>query len=306
MQRDIQCRDSVEAMEKLGRFDKEFVAYGTAIQEADGRIFYYAASDEKKLQKLVQTERWRERYFTPVVSIAKRSVVPSGMEEDIVQAIKYSLLGKMRAAYETVDYFSLMQPFFAKAPNDNAYPLLSAYKAKIEGHFEDRELQLFSGAVKMAYEAKILTTRHFQEFIQWHQYMQRQMDDDPIVADNVERTLYGFVYYTEGGYKIAYDAQELCVIHQSIDKIMNGFLVGPIMQKTYWFQQFKQMQEIREQFCHWLWEGQNESYFNLLMKMKSAPGVIDEKALHTVKACLKDSKMAYDACQYYDYLWNKE
>lgn len=303
--RDVQCADNVAEMVSLGRFDKEFIAYGTAVQEQDGKIYYYATSNEKKLQKLAEDARQQERYFTPIVSLTKRSAVPSGMEEAIMQVLKHYLLGEMRHAYEDVDYFALMQPFFAKSANDNAYPLLRSYQEQLEGHFEDGALQLFLGTIKIAHAAKVLTESHYQELLHWHQDIRQQMEDDPMVIDHIERTLYGFVYYEDQTYKVAYDAQEIFIIHQHHDKIMQGLSAGPILHKTYCFGQFKEIHDIRKQFCQWLLDDQNERYFHLLAQIKAVPGVIDKNAIAEVTARMTNSPLASAACLYYDRLWNK-
>ena len=304
--RDIKCASDVASMVALGKFEKEFIAYGTATKANDGQVYYYASGTEERLQRYVEEEKWKGNYFTPVVSTVKRSLVPSGLEDDIVQACKQVMLGEMKKQYESVDYFNVMQPFFATAANDNAYPVLLEYKERIEGYFEDRELQLFINAVKIAYEGKVLSETKYQELLAWHQYIRRQMEDDPIVAENLERTLYGFVYYEDGVQKVAYDAQELCIIHQHNEKMMKGLTVGPIMHKTYWFQQFKLMKEVRESFCDWLRAGQNETYFDLLNQIKSAAGVIDEEAFRLAGESLSSSQMAANAWHYYNYVWNKK
>jgi len=304
--RDIRCASDVASMVALGKFEKEFIAYGTATKTETGEVYYYAASNEERLQKYVDAQKWKGNYFTPVVSTVKRSLVPSGLEDDIVQACKQVMLGEMKAQYESVDYFNEMQPFFDTAANDNAYPILLDYKERIEGYFEDQELQLFLNAVQIAYEGKVLSEAKYQELLAWHQYIRRQMEDDPIVAENLERTLYGFVYYEDGKQKLAYDAQELCIIHQHNEKIMKGLTVGPMMHKTYWFQQFKLMKEVRDSFCDWLKAGQNEEYFALLEQIKTVPGVIDEQALNAVGEKFASSQMATNAWKYYQYVWNKK
>jgi len=98
----------------------------------------------------------------------------------------------------------------------------------------------------------------------------------------------------------------LCVIHQHNEKMMKGLTVGPIMHKTYWFQQFKLMKEVRESFCDWLRAGQNETYFDLLNRIKSAVGVIDEDAFRLAGESISSSQMAANAWQYYNYVWNKK
>ena len=304
--RDVKCANDVASMMELGRFEKEFIAYGTAGRKDDGELYYYASSNEERLYQYVNEQRWKGNYFTPVVSVVKRSLVPSGMEDDIVQVTKQCMLGEMKREYERVDYFGQMQQFYEMGHNDNAYPILQAYKEEIEGHFEERELQLFLGAVRIAYDGKVLSEEKYQELMAWYQYIRRQMEDDPIVAENIERTLYGFVYYENEMRKVAYDAQEICVLRQYNEKILKGFTVGPIMHKTYWFPQFKLMKEVRDSFCDWLKTGQDEAYFTMLHQIRTVSGAIDAKQMDEIGEELSDSQMAHDAWKYYNQIWNKK
>ena len=302
--RDIKCASDVATMAELGRFEKEFIAYGTACQGQNGQIYYYASGNEERMYQYVNEQSVKGIYYTPVMSLVKRSLVPSGMEDDIVQAAKQCMLIEMKREYESVNYFDQMQPFFDTEANNNAYPILLEYREKIEGHFDDRELQLFLGMVRIAYEGKVLMEAHFQELLSWHQYIRKQMEDDPIVAENIERTLYGFVYYENDEPKVAYDAKEVCVLRQHNEKIIKGLTVGPIMHKTYWFPQFKMMQEVRTSFCDWLKTGENEEYFSVLNEIRTASGVIDKKKLAEVGAIFTVSPMAYHAWKYYANIWN--
>jgi len=304
--RDMRCAADVGRMAELGRFDVQFDVYGSAVQEQDGHIYYRATSDEEKLYQYMQQKRLTEAlYFTPITLFSKRSKVPAGMKEQLLQDTKYMLVKRMKKDYEISGYFELMHPFFQIEANDGALAALKAYQEQIDGHFDDGELQLFLGAAWIAYEAKVLTVAGYQRLRRWHDAVRRQMADDPIVADNLERTFYGFVYQkADGGRACVLDAQRMTVVHQREAKLLQGCLPGPIMQKTYWFQQFDQLNTIRQNYREWLWNGQNDEYFQLLQAIKGSPGVVERSQLQQVKEKLTGSEMASQAVAYYQALWN--
>lgn len=304
--RDMRCAADVGRMAELGRFDVQFDVYGSAVQEQDGRIYYRATGDEEKLYGYMQQKRLTEAlYFTPITPLSKRSKVPAGMKEQLLQETKYALMKRMKQDYEVSGYFALMRPFFQIEANDGALAVLEAYQEQIDGHFDDGELQLFLGAAWMAYEAKVLTAAGYQRLRRWHDATRRQMADDPIVADNLERTFYGFVYQkADGGRACVLDAQRMTVVHQREAKLLQGCLAGPVMEKTYWFQQFDQLNAIRQSYREWLWNGQDGAYFQLLQAIKDSPGVIQRAQLQQVREKLANSAMASRAVAYYHALWN--
>lgn len=303
--RDMRCAADVGRMAELGRFDVQLEVYGSAVQEPDGKIYYYAASDEEKLYAYMQQKRLEERYFTPIVQQARRTKVPAGMKEQLLQETKYALLQQLKRDYEGSDYFALMRPFFQLAANEEALPVLQNYQEKIDGHFDDTELQLFLGAAWIAYEAKVLSSGSYKRLLQWHNAIRQQMADDPVAMDNLERTFYGFVYQKPDGSRACMlDAQQMLVVRQRQEKILQGFLAGPVIQKTYWFQQFHQLGTIRQDYRQWLLQGQDDAYLQMLQEIRRCPGVVEQSAIQQAKEKLAGSRLASRAAAYYSALWN--
>jgi len=303
--RDVRTANEVDEMARLGRFGEQFIAYGTAIKGKDGKVRYYATADEEKLYAFMQSERLNERYFTPIVSLQKRSQVPSGMEDMIMRATKQALLSQMKNEYEISGYFDLMQPLYERKANNNGYGILCEYRDKIEGNFEDVELQLFAGAVAFAYEAKVLERDSYLELMNWHAMIRRQMEDDPVVEDNIGRTLYGFVAWKDQHRECIFDAKEISVIHQRDKLLLEGALVAPMIHRSYWFRQFGEFKAIKQNHCQWIFAGQDEAYYQMLKKIKAQKGVVYADELQEMKEKLKDIPNALAAVCYYEKLWNK-
>ena len=94
--RDMRCAADVGRMAELGRFDVQFDVYGSAVQESEGKIYYWATSKEDKLYDCIQQKRLEEKYFTPIVCQSRRTKVPAGMKEQLLQETKYALLRQLR------------------------------------------------------------------------------------------------------------------------------------------------------------------------------------------------------------------
>ena len=213
----------------------------------------------------------------------------------------------MKHVYEDSGYFELLQPFFLRESNNHAFPLLNRYRGELEGYFNDTALQTFWGLVRIAYESKVLSAEGYGALDSWYQKIRKQMRDDPVVENNIGRTFYGFGYLNEQGVQqYVIDTQLMPVVHLREEKIMQGFLTGAIMQKTYWFQQFHQMPEVRKAYQQWLQEAQDTAYFSYLHTIKSLPGIIERNEAIATLEKLKKYAEAKNAVAYYFSIWNKK
>lgn len=301
--RDLQCANEVAEMARLGKFDTEFLIFGSAVQERNGKIYYYATTKQRKLYEYIEQAWFEERYFMPMVRYMQRLQVPSDLKDEWMTRVKVALIQNMKQQYAL--YLPMMRPFFLTLPNNAAEALLINYKCAIDGYFDDTLLQLFWGLVKMSYEKKILTRRSYQQFKLWHDKVRRQMDDDPMITDNITRVFYGFVYVDERGKRqsvIDAQVEEVAQKHQRM--LMKGYLVAPIIKKQYALKQFNEMPKVRKSYREWLLSVESEEYMSLVQKLNDMPGVIDGCALQAVLDVIGMHEYATYATLYYQALWN--
>ncbi len=304
--RDIQCAADVGYMAKLGRFGHEFTVYGCAARKKEGQIYYCAADNEQKLYDYIDHHKMSETYFTPIIRQSERKMVPAGNYEPYMYQAKYNILQQMKRAYEESGFFQEIAGFLANEPNNNGQQLLQEYQQKIRGNFDEAELQLFAGAVHQAYQAKILYLESYRHFLSWIAYIKKQMEDTPVIEEKFKRTFYGFAYIdSDGKQQVFLDADIITVIHRRQDKILQGFIVAPILQKTYWSKQLNAFSSARDEYKQWLLKYQNDDYFSLLFKLKQQHGVIDGTALQKTQEKLKQYHTANIAVQYCNMQWNK-
>lgn len=306
--RDIQCADDVRLMAKMRRFDQEFTAYGTVEWSHDQGVRYLATLNLGKLYSFIQTKKVNGSYFTPVISFSKRTPMPSGMEEILQLAAKHSLLSKMKNVYESVNYFEHMISVFQIQANNSAYDILEQYRKEIDGYFKERDLQIFCGMVRYAYEAKIISLNSLRRFLTWHGDACREIENMPVAGDKFKRTFYGFILYedrltAEG--QAVYDAEKTDVLSKYYKCIIKGKIVGPVMQRTFYFHQFNQLREIREEFEEWL-TTDKDRILNLVNSMQQLPGVVEDSAFEAALQDCSDSRGAVDAINYYRNIINSK
>lgn len=302
--RDLQCANEVAEMARLGKFDTEFLIFGSAVQQLDGKIYYYATTNQEKLYDCIKKARREERYFMPIVRYMRRLQVPADLKEEWTAKMKLMLIQRMKQQYD--DYLPQITPFFLTDSNDAAAGLIADYQEMIDGYFDDVKLQLFWGLVEMCYDRKILSRASYQQFKAWHDKVRHQMSDDPTVADNITRNFYGFVYLDDQENRVAvFDAQEVDVAQKQRDKLMQGYIVAPIVKKQYAFRQFSEMSKVRQAYREWLLLVENDEYLALVEDLYAMSGVIDEKALQAMADAVQEQEYAAFATAYFKALWNK-
>lgn len=301
--RDLQCANEVAEMARLGKFETEFLIFGSAVQEADGNIYYYATTNREKLYRCIWKARREERYFMPVVCYMRRLQVPADLKDEWIARCKLELIQKMKLQYE--HFLPKLQPLLHTPPNDQARALLAACQERIDGYFDDIKLQLFWGLVEQSYEAKILCSSSYQTFYTWHENVRQQMSDDPVYSDNITRVFYGFVYETPNGQRrTVIDAQQVDAVEKWYEKNRQGYVVAPIIKKQYAFKQFSEMAPLRQAFQKWLLAAESTTYLALVRQLKAMDGVIPAHSLQDISAVTAGNSYDEAAVAHFAGLWN--
>ena len=306
MNRDVACSDAVLKMAELGRFDKEYVVYGTAMQRPDGKVYYFVNANEERLYHYSLRETWNGNCFTPIVYQRKRSATPSGMQESIEQALKYALMSDMKRQYESVGFFQQFGSLLQIAPNDNAYTLMKTYQRMLEGYFDEGKLQVFLGTLQTAYLGKVLTQSGYEHFYNWYKDMKQQVYHPSIGEGTLKRTLFGFVYRQNGVTSCMLDARLMNVVHQRNEKIIAGAVAAPILKNAYWIPQTSHMQVIKEQYKQWMLQLENDNYLDMLEQLLQMEGVVDADKMDALLQACTTSEYAKHAAAYYRAIWNQK
>lgn len=302
--RDVQCSQDVAKMAELRRFDGEHILYGCAYLE-EGKVKYRVSSRDKEIYEYVEKSAANGIYPTPVMSLLQRCPTPSGREEDIKQKVKLQLAKDMKKRYDK-SFFLALEPFTKVSASNDAFDLLLEIRDQLEGLFDEGKLQIFEGLVQMAFEAKVLSENSYEQMRAWLKKIRVQMEDDVVIKNAFERTLYGIGYEKNGELAYSFDAQKTTISAQKATLEQNKVLCSPIFAKTYWFAGFDEFKELKAHYLTELKEIMDPAYFELLKTIKAFPSVIDQKAfeekLEEVKAsCQPEAVVAFAT---YGYRWN--
>lgn len=303
MFRDIQCSMDVGRMAELGRFAEEFTVYGYACWK-DGEPYYRLSRDEKVICCFLEKRKLEGYVPTLVETHMQRSAVPSGMEEDIWQEEQLNLGADLMRYYS--DSFLQELDQLGKIPATNAASaLLENWREKLEGRF-DRELQkVFDKITDFAFLSKQLTKGTYEDFCEWSRNNWTQMDDDVLIKDVHERTLYGFLFENDGKIIEDLDARFENVYRKRQDVVLKGLLATPIFEKTYWFRTQSDYTRIKQEF--------RELLHAIVMPCLTFIKELKQNASFIDKACFVEmydrvqkngTSQEYQTLKLYGYQWN--
>lgn len=244
--RDIQCSNDVGRMAELGKFDKEFTVYGCAYRQGD-ETYYRVSDDPETIYQFWELNQREGIYPSAVQNHTQITAVPSGMEEDIWTEEKWQLGYLLMDSYQ--DEFLKQLNHLGNRPARNAANIyMNSWKNDLEGKFDREHLSLFEAFNNYFFLRKQLDNKSYSEFKNWLGSIWRQMEDDCILKDVFERTLYGFVWEKEGERHIEYDAQYVLVQRQWLNMVSRGVIVTPIFNKVYSFRAFTDFAKIKQEF----------------------------------------------------------
>ncbi len=271
--RDMNCGNDVAMMDKLGRFEREFVVYGVGFVQ-EGQVRYLISGRQDKLQQFNELALEREIYPTPIVQSLISTTVPSGTQSDIAWKAKVLLASKLQATYRR-PFFQTLQRLGEQRANDAAQPLLLAEQKRLCGVFDQEALALFEGLVRQALAQKVLTLASFEQFQKFLEKMRRQMEDDPLIKKTFQRTFSGFMYETPAQERAYFtDAQPETVWEKRSALLREGYLATPILSKTYWFDYNTPLKSIRRQFADELRARLDEAFWQRVKSVSQLPGAI--------------------------------
>lgn len=277
MSRDEACASGASFLASLGAFGEDILMYGCAYLE-HGKVTYRISPKAEQIYQFQEDSALQQLYPTAVDSYVYRSSVPGGMREQMIHQVKLTLARQIQQAYPRC-FFELLEPFAQTPANNSSYPFLAEMADAFDGYFNDGQLMLLEGTMKLAYTAKVLDDTGYGQLHQWLQKARQQMENDTVVRDKISRTMYGFCYQeNSGAIKSIINAQLGKVCERRITLEQSGKPVGPILQRTYWMKDFNNIAPAREKFKLLLEQLENQQYFKLLAAIKDLPGVIDGQA----------------------------
>lgn len=300
--RDIQCSDSVGQMAALGKFDQEFIVYGCAYRQ-NGETYYRISEHDETIYYFCEKSRLQGLYTTAVMSYTQRTGVPSGTKEDIWEESKWTLAQMMLEKYPD-GYLDLINQLSNLPANNEAWPVLQMLKRRLEGRFERDKLQLFDRVVDYCFRAKLLYQENYKQLKEWLESNWHQMEDDVIIKDIYERTLYGIAYRQYGQIVYDYDARYTKIYQVQQRCIRQGILVTPIYSQTYWFDTFNKFSDIKAQYLEKLKQLLTPCLVLIEQIHQLLPFITPDQFEKIYQQAIQDYGEVAEELKAYGYQWN--
>lgn len=272
--RDVQCGMDVARMAELGRYDKEFLAYGFLWLE-NGERHYYISGDGATTYQMAAEKLRDQQWVTPVMQLLWRRTVPSGMDQTFNQETKVALAKKIQASY-TSQLVEALQQLNEATANDSALDALTMLQDKLEGTFDRDKLNYFRALWEQTRIARKITAVHYNAMLHWLEKNFKQMENDIVVEEQYERTFGGFYYQTEAGsWNIYINAEPVHVYETWAKHLQEGRSVFPVFWKKYWFAAMSEGRTLRERFKNDYVQLLKNTFGETIFQIQQLPSVVD-------------------------------
>ncbi len=270
--RDMQVAEDIGKKAALGWFDVEFTMYGCAYLEA-GQRYYKISPEAGDIYDFMERSVLKDIYASNVLCLTQKLAVPAGMKEKIALEVKKDLAGQLQKTYPQEFLLALSQLAEACRTNDAAATLWAEAET-LEGVFEEEKLRRFKALLNYCYSMRKLSKGTYQEIEGWLKEERKSMEEDGTIKDIFEKTLYGFAYEEDGEINYLENANKSSIYRAIHEQESKGFLVTPVLVKTYWYNYKYCMSDVKADFACLLEQEYNKGYLKQLRKLKEGTGRI--------------------------------
>lgn len=264
--RDVQLAEDFKKMAELGYLDQEYTVYGIVYWK-DGIRNYMISSDEAQVWEQVKNLLLQNIYPSPVKQLTKICHVPVGEEERISTEVKLALACKLNNEYSAEalqEITGVLQSFV----NENMFGAIEDYCKNIEGCFSADKIYLARALIELGYIHKNITEVQYMELMQWLKYEEKNIENDIIRKDAIEKSFYTLMYSdSKGRKKLATNAQKDWIYNKTAQLMQKGLIVSPFFASTYWYRYHDMLEQVKKQHeekTKNLMEGQ---YFEIVEKI---------------------------------------
>lgn len=302
---DEMCISQASKLLQIGYLEFETAGYATAYKK-DNEIYYYVSDGETTMHKFLLKCHEANIYPTPVKYYCKRYDLLEDTEDDIKRKFRVETAFKLKEAYPRV-YFEALEKLTAHFNDNQAFYLLKEMSEQLDGCFDINKLKLFGSLLEMMLKGRLLNEPGYILLNEWLQNEYEKMAIEPIASGQYKRTYAGFAYEKPNG-QIGYfcDAFAYMATEKQADFISRGYVVTPILQKSYYADAFQGLTESRAQFKAELEHYLGDNYIRLMKLIKSLDPCVDTALYCEYYEKVKEtgSKQALAAITYYGNLWN--
>lgn len=273
--RDVDVGSEVQDLAAYGYFDEEVAFYGCAYVQK-GRIYYRVNEQEAMLWRFLQNAAQHGIYPTLMEQFYQRVKIPAGGQEKIKEAIRLSFVQQLKQAYPR-EYFELLGPLARSAATNAAADLFVKWRRDLAACFDEEAYQLLAGALRMAYEGKLLDAPSYHQMMAWCADRMAQIERQGGVSSTYNWLFSGFAYEEEGQWRYFYDANELVVSRKRYRWLQKGVVTTPIFQHKYCRDTLRtgDILQLEQDFAQMLRRWLDAEYLERIIQIKAMPSAIE-------------------------------
>lgn len=305
--KDVSSAEMVRSLAEMNCFEQDCTVYGYSWKSETGKRMYRMSEDALLIRQSFESHLLHAYAMTPLQSWTRKAIIKEETKEDLFLSLKLELAGQLRSDFNEV-YFSGLQNILKASGDNQAEPLLLQWQEELDGYFEEERLQLFAGAVTIAYVTKHLQKWRYQQLMQWIGQTKKQMTNGMQIRDNFTRAFYGVVCKPPQAtsYRYLCNANQNALYDQIKELDEKGVWHTPVYSKCYWYHKSGDLPNVRKLFETDLKELMDETYLNRMMAIQNFSSAIPQQLwdsnLQKVKA--ECSPIAYKGFLYWGQRWN--
>lgn len=242
--RDLQVAEAVGKKAALGWFDVEFTMYGCAYLDPRlGKMCYRVSERAEDIYEFAEDNAHKGVYASNVVHLTRKYPVPSGMKNLIAEDVKKSLAVHLRKQYPS-SLFNVLYELSEALRTNTAAPLLEGEMARLEGIFEEEQLNDFLDLANYCHSVCSLLPASYQRCLKWYKDEMMNLADNFVSKDIFETTVYGVGYEAQGRVRYLVNANVEKVYSKIQALEQEGAFVGPVMRRKYWYNYERRLPDV--------------------------------------------------------------
>ena len=264
--RDVQLAEDFKKMAELGYLDHEFTVHGIVYWQ-NGTRNYVINSDEIVIWEQIKTLLLQNIYPSPIERLTKICHVPVGEEERIAMEVKITLAQNLKNNY-SAEALQVITQEMQLVENQNLFSEIQAYCEDVEGYFLADTLQLARSLVELGYIHKNITEKQYRELSDWLKYEEKNIQEDIVRKDLIEKSFYTLIYRTQkGNRKLVTNARKDWIYNKTAELIQKGFVVAPFFSSTYWYHYQSMLDGVKEKHEEKAKRYLDDGYFEIIEKV---------------------------------------
>ncbi len=302
---DTECALKAGELIELGFMGQEFACYGFAYIEQN--VIKYFICDREQTMTVFQKNCFMKGYTpTDILYRAERFHVPVGKNDFFKKIVRRHTAKQLKELYGRTYFQAIHDCCQTAVEVDIAWPNLNKLCNQLRNSLDSSIVQIVRGLAEDQYKMRKLTKEHYEIVQKWAEKEFYNSAESAYEEKQYRRTYYGFCS-SQGGQRRYYVNASLFTVEQKKrEKISNGEIVTPIIQKTFTDNDYIALLTYKDVFLKILERYFTDDFMVGLAKLWCLPSGVNKVLYQTYLKKIKKEE-SINACKdfyYYGNLWN--